>query len=117
MPKRSPEAPASKDNPKTRRCRNCPKMFTTIREYQHFCSARCRWEFHHYNNTGFGRVKHLVEKMLARQDAHIAELEARLKALEVLNLPQRVDGAETQLSELRLDIGGLHARSFPEDYA
>lgn len=81
MPKRSIEAPASKDNPKTRRCRNCPKMFTTIRDYQRFCSASCRKQFFEYNNTGYGRVKYIVDKRMRQMENQIAEIEQTLTSL------------------------------------
>lgn len=83
-PKR-PAAPSDKPtakNPLSRRCKNCPKMFTATRDQHYFCSAKCRKEFHDADNSAYGHVKHLFERQLQAHLKEFAELKARVEALE-----------------------------------
>ena len=50
-------------------------MFWAIRADHWCCSAKCRFQWHKNNNTGFGKVKHLFEK-------HLKELEERIERIE-----------------------------------
>jgi hypothetical protein len=116
MPK-PPKVKPSKAHPVTRRCRNCPKMFPATREEQHFCSAQCRRQFHHVNNTGYGRVKHIVERTMRiqmreieRQAAAILKLDQRIYALEMwikLHIDARLPTRTVGLAESRTDVPGL----------
>lgn len=81
-PAGSDEKP-SRAKPQRRRCDQCGKPMSVERFYQRFCSAKCRKAFHDAGNTAFGHVKHLYEKEHRALLKTIAELQARIEALEV----------------------------------
>jgi hypothetical protein len=69
-------------NPVRKRCVNCGKIMTVTRSYQRFCRAACRKQFFEYNNTAFGAVKHMVERIMRAQQKEIELLRRRVEELE-----------------------------------
>ena len=85
MPQESAERP-TRTNPIRRRCKNCGKIFMAKRFDHVFCHRDCRFQFHQFDNTAFGHVKHLMERHMK---AHLKEFE-KLKR-EVYELREKLN--------------------------
>jgi len=51
-----------------KRCANCPKFFSQTKPNKRFHSNACRIEFNN-NKSGFGKLRELLPKMVAREVA------------------------------------------------
>ena len=56
-----------------KKCRNCPKMFTPTRDWQIFCSAKCRLQ---YWRADKAEIRH-IKDTLSEHDKRIKKLEGR----------------------------------------
>ena len=65
---------------KTKKCKNCPEVFEIKRNWQEFCSAKCRREYWDKYNP---RIPlNTLSKRVDSHDKDISEIKTRLKKLE-----------------------------------
>ena len=84
-PKRQRELRARRRDVKEfplKRCRNCAKGFRQTVPHKVFCSDLCRFEFNRYGSA-YGKLKEKLEKLIDKTVRdRVAEVLARLDALE-----------------------------------
>ena len=102
------EPRAPKKTFKRRRCENCNRLYTPIREDQRFCQHdgdNCRKEFHRYGSS-YGPLKTGLHKAIEKKYADLAkDSERRYKAFmsDMSDQSRRIDRVERGGSNFTID--------------
>lgn len=76
-------------------CRNCGELFVRTQETKRFCSARCRFQFHHSGGVPLQRIDELISRRLDQRLPALIEAlvaSALKKHKEEVNALSRLQG-------------------------
>lgn len=78
-----------------KKCKNCPRSFDVKREWQEFCSADCRREYHRYGKVTKPKMEELFRKEARRL---LSEYQQTVDALRV-----EVDALRERIAQMRAE--------------